>query len=85
MTVICEGFSVYLVEVKRSCPPVVGEICNLTCFPLLDVICQADRSLFHASVSGWMTLHFSQSIFLQILFTFSKFFFSSLFSCPVLP
>lgn len=73
MTLICEGFSVYFVEVKRSCPPVVGEICNLTCFPLLDVICQADRSLFHASVSGWMTLHFSQSIFLQILFTFSKF------------
>ena len=45
MTLICEAFSVYWVEVKRSCPPVVGEICNLTCFPLL---------VFIPCVSVWM-------------------------------
>lgn len=46
-------------------------------------ICQADQSLFHTSVSGWMILHFSQSIFLQILLPFSKFLLLPrvLFSC----
>lgn len=73
MTVVFECFFVYLVEVNCSCPPVVGEIYHLTCFPLWGVYLPSR----FASVSGWMILpltqHSLKSIFLQILLPFSKF------------
>lgn len=67
MTLICEGFSVYLVEVNCSCPPVFGEIYNLTCLPLLDVYLPS-RSVFIPHVSVWMddtalfSIYFSPNI-----------------------
>lgn len=86
MTLICEGFLVYLVEV--NCPVRLWLVSSTTWLAFLSwtFICQADRSLFHVSGSGWMILHSSQSIFLQILLPFSKFLLLQLvlFSCLTL-
>lgn len=86
MTLICEGFLVYLVEV--NCPVLLWLVSSTTWLAFLSwtFICQADWSLFHVSVSGWMILHSSQSIFLQILLPFSKFLLLQLvlFSCLTL-
>lgn len=53
-----------LLEVNCFCPPVIGEIYNLTCSPLVGVYLP---SRYSASVSGWMmpplTQHSSKSIF----------------------
>ena len=86
MTLICEGFLVYLVEV--NCPVLLWLVSSTTWLAFLSwtFICQADWSLFHVSVSGWMILHSSQSVFLQILLPFSKFLLLQLvlFSCLTL-
>lgn len=48
---------VYLVEVNCLCPPVVGETCNLTCFSLLGVHCQAYWSSSHLCLNDDGYLH----------------------------
>lgn len=93
MTVVFECFVVYLVEVNCSCPPVVGEIYHLTCFPLWGVYLPS-RLVFIQCICVWLDdtsintkidLTLLNLFFSKYYFHFLNFPFSSLFLFPVLP